>query len=232
MRIFPTGDQIPHAFGGLRVGQSTSGPVRFSAAVRDSCLGMASRKSSLVARPRNLDAFADLIAIGEEVERQDFGEPNAADRPRDRVAGCLTTSQAQPRSCPATFVTASRACTPRWTYHRQGDRIPARLAPQPGLLAFLKKVDAAVPGDLDCRVAQSVGRQPIRFVLHFTTTSSCSSTSSNVAFHTSARQLNSDFRAWIATWNDDPRPFVWTKTADHMLAIIGNYCAKPDSVRR
>jgi hypothetical protein len=32
--------------------------------------------------------------------------------------------------------------------------------------------------------------------------------------HTSVRQLNTDIRAWIDTWNDNPRPYVWTKTAD------------------
>ena len=42
--------------------------------------------------------------------------------------------------------------------------------------------------------------------------------------HTSVRQLNADIRAWIDTWNDNPRPYVWTKTADQILASIGNYC--------
>ena len=32
--------------------------------------------------------------------------------------------------------------------------------------------------------------------------------------HTSVRQLNKDIRAWIDTWNHDPRPYVWVKTAD------------------
>ena len=41
--------------------------------------------------------------------------------------------------------------------------------------------------------------------------------------HTSVRQLNTDIRAWIDTWNDNPRPYVWTKTADQILASIGNY---------
>jgi hypothetical protein len=33
-------------------------------------------------------------------------------------------------------------------------------------------------------------------------------------------------RAWIDTWNDNPRPYVWTKTADQILASIGNYCTR------
>jgi hypothetical protein len=40
------------------------------------------------------------------------------------------------------------------------------------------------------------------------------------------RQLNTDIRAWIDTWNDNPRPYVWTKTADQILASIGNHCTR------
>jgi hypothetical protein len=40
------------------------------------------------------------------------------------------------------------------------------------------------------------------------------------------RQLNTDIRAWINIWNDNPRPYVWTKTADQILASIGNYCQR------
>ena len=42
--------------------------------------------------------------------------------------------------------------------------------------------------------------------------------------HRSVRQLNADIRAWINTWNDNPRPFVWTKTADQILESIARYC--------
>jgi hypothetical protein len=44
--------------------------------------------------------------------------------------------------------------------------------------------------------------------------------------HRSVRQLNADIRAWIDTWNDDPRPFVWTKTADEILESIRRYCER------
>ena len=30
-------------------------------------------------------------------------------------------------------------------------------------------------------------------------------------------RLENDIRAWIDAWNDDPKPFVWTKTADEIL---------------
>jgi hypothetical protein len=38
------------------------------------------------------------------------------------------------------------------------------------------------------------------------------------------RALNADIRAWIETWNDDPQPYVWTKTADQILQSITRYC--------
>jgi hypothetical protein len=30
----------------------------------------------------------------------------------------------------------------------------------------------------------------------------------------------------VATWNDAPRPFVWTKTADEILNTIAAYCQR------
>ena len=115
-------------------------------------------------------------------------------------------------------------------------------------LAFLKKIDAEVPADLDCHVVldnASTHKTPAvkrwltshpRFVLHFTPTSSSwlnlverwfselTTKKLRRGTHTSVRQLNTDIRAWIDTWNDNPRPYVWTKTADQILASIGNYC--------
>ena len=34
--------------------------------------------------------------------------------------------------------------------------------------------------------------------------------------HKSVQALEADIRAWIETWNEDPRPYVWTKTADEI----------------
>ncbi|TLH69413.1 IS630 family transposase [Mycolicibacterium phocaicum] len=117
-------------------------------------------------------------------------------------------------------------------------------------LAFLKKIDAEVPADLDCHVVldnASTHKTPAvkrwltshpRFVLHFTPTSSSwlnlverwfaelTTKKLRRGTHTSVRQLNADIRAWIDTWNDNPRPYVWTKTADQILASIGNYCTR------
>ena len=117
-------------------------------------------------------------------------------------------------------------------------------------LAFLKKIDAEVPADLDVHLVldnASTHKTPQvkrwltahpRFVLHFTPTSSSwlnlverwfaelTTKKLRRGTHTSVRQLNTDIRAWIDTWNDNPRPYVWTKTADQILASIGNYCRR------
>ena len=49
--------------------------------------------------------------------------------------------------------------------------------------------------------------------------------------HRSVRALNTDIRAWIETWNDDPKPFVWTKTADQILDSITRYCTRINESR-
>ncbi|HEU5331640.1 MAG TPA: IS630 family transposase, partial [Actinocrinis sp.] len=35
--------------------------------------------------------------------------------------------------------------------------------------------------------------------------------------------LEKDIRAWIAVWNEDPKPFVWTKTAEEILTSLRKY---------
>jgi hypothetical protein len=49
--------------------------------------------------------------------------------------------------------------------------------------------------------------------------------------HRSVRQLNADIRAWIDSWNHDPKPFVWTKTADEILESIARYCRRINESR-
>lgn len=44
--------------------------------------------------------------------------------------------------------------------------------------------------------------------------------------HTSVKALEDDIRAWIATWNENPRPFNWTKTADEILNSLADYLTK------
>jgi class 3 adenylate cyclase len=49
--------------------------------------------------------------------------------------------------------------------------------------------------------------------------------------HRSVRALNADIRNWINTWNDNPRPHVWTKTADQILDSIARYCTRINDSR-
>jgi len=41
--------------------------------------------------------------------------------------------------------------------------------------------------------------------------------------HRSVAELEADLRAWIEAWNQDPKPFVWTKTADEILDNLTRY---------
>jgi len=34
--------------------------------------------------------------------------------------------------------------------------------------------------------------------------------------HTNVPNLEKDIREWIALWNENPRPYVWVKTADQI----------------
>jgi transposase len=42
--------------------------------------------------------------------------------------------------------------------------------------------------------------------------------------HKSVRELNTDIRGWIEHWNANPRPYVWTKTAEQILDSLTRYC--------
>ncbi|MFL6134449.1 MAG: IS630 family transposase, partial [Nocardioidaceae bacterium] len=41
--------------------------------------------------------------------------------------------------------------------------------------------------------------------------------------HRSVQSLENDIRLWIKTWNENPRPFAWTKTADEILERLASY---------
>ena len=42
--------------------------------------------------------------------------------------------------------------------------------------------------------------------------------------HRSTRELVASIRTWITNWNDDPKPFVWHKTADEILDTLASAC--------
>lgn len=41
--------------------------------------------------------------------------------------------------------------------------------------------------------------------------------------HKNVHSLEHDIRTWIKLWNENPRPFVWTKTADEILERLSGY---------
>lgn len=44
--------------------------------------------------------------------------------------------------------------------------------------------------------------------------------------HKNVQALEADIRNWITHWNDDPKPFVWTKTAAEILDSLANFCRR------
>ena len=120
---------------------------------------------------------------------------------------------------------------------------------------FLQTIDGEVPADLDVHLIldnASSHKTPTikkwltthpRFVVHFTPTSSSwlnlverwfgelTTKKLRRGTHRSVRALNTDIRDWITTWNDNPKPFVWTKTADEILESVARYCTRINESR-
>ena len=115
---------------------------------------------------------------------------------------------------------------------------------------FLAAIDKAVPADLEvhlvcdnyathntAEIKTWLARHP-RFHVHITPTGSSWMNQVERWFglltdklirrgvHTSVQALENDIRNWIVTWNDNPRPFTWTKTADEILNSLADYLAK------
>jgi transposase len=122
-------------------------------------------------------------------------------------------------------------------------------------LRFLKLIDAAVPKELDLHLVldnYATHKTPQikawlikhpRFHLHFTPTSSSwlnlverwfaelTNRKLRRSAHRSITELEADIRAWINHWNTDPKPFVWTKTADQILDTLAAYCTRINDSR-
>jgi transposase len=117
-------------------------------------------------------------------------------------------------------------------------------------LRFLKTIDKATPSDLDLhlildnyathktpQIHQWLVKHP-RFHLHFTPTYSSwlnlverwfaelTNRKLRRSTHRSVAALEADVRTWIDAWNADPKPFIWTKTADQILETIAAYCGR------
>jgi transposase len=120
---------------------------------------------------------------------------------------------------------------------------------------FLGRIDKAVPAELDVHVIcdnSSTHKTPAihrwllahpRVHLHFTPTYSSWLNLVERWFaelttkwlrrgsHRSVAELTASIQSWIDTWNEDPRPFVWTKTADEILDTIAHYCQRINDSR-
>jgi hypothetical protein len=46
-----------------------------------------------------------------------------------------------------------------------------------------------------------------------------------------AAPLEADIGAWTKQWNTDPKPFVWTKTAEEILESLAKYCRRISDAR-
>jgi transposase len=115
---------------------------------------------------------------------------------------------------------------------------------------FLVKLDKQVPAELGVHlicdhyathktdtIQRWLAAHP-RFHLHFVPTSSSwlnqverwfSELTTKLlqrGVHKNVQQLEADIRNWIGTWNENPRPFVWTKTADEILGSLARYCQR------
>jgi hypothetical protein len=44
--------------------------------------------------------------------------------------------------------------------------------------------------------------------------------------HRSVTELETDIRRWTNEWNKNPKPFVWTKSADEILENLAAYCSR------
>jgi transposase len=115
---------------------------------------------------------------------------------------------------------------------------------------FLDTVDVATPAELDVHlILDNYGThktsliqrwlvQHPRYHLHFTPTGSpwinlverwfatLTERQLRRAAHRSTRELEQALRHYVETYNHDPKPFVWTKTADEILAAVAGFCKR------
>ena len=115
---------------------------------------------------------------------------------------------------------------------------------------FLDQIDAAVPKDLDVHlvldnygthktvlVRRWLAKRP-RYHLHFTPTSAswlnqverwfAALTEKQLrrGVFRSTRELETAIMGYLETSNASPKPFVWTKTADQILASLARFCQR------
>jgi transposase len=115
---------------------------------------------------------------------------------------------------------------------------------------FLDTIDQAVPSDLDVHlildnygthktatVRRWLAKRP-RFHVHFTPTSAswinlverwfAALTEKQIrrGVHRSVRELETAIQQYLDLSNESPKPFLWTKSADEILASVARFCAR------
>lgn len=112
---------------------------------------------------------------------------------------------------------------------------------------FLQKIDSQVPEHLDVHlICDNYGthKSPAirnwldahpRFHMHHTPTYSSWINQVERWFayltddllrrsdHRSVQALENDIRNWVAGWNENPKPFIWTKTAEQILESLSRF---------
>ena len=115
---------------------------------------------------------------------------------------------------------------------------------------FLNTIDAAVPVDLDVHLVMdnySTHKTPAirrwlvqhpRFHVHYTPTGTswinqverwfAALTEKQIrrGVHRSVNELKNAIRQYLSITNTNPKPFVWTKTADQILETIARFCKR------
>ena len=121
-------------------------------------------------------------------------------------------------------------------------------------LQFLRTIDASVPPGLDVHLVMDnygTHKTPsikawfarhLRFHVHFTPTSASWLNQVERWFgtltekylrrgtHRSTRQLEDAIRRYLDSYNANPRPFVWSKSADDILASLERFCIRVQKV--
>ncbi len=117
-------------------------------------------------------------------------------------------------------------------------------------LTFLRTIEANVPATLDVHlildnygthktpsVKAWFARHP-RFHVHFTPTSASwlnlverffallTTRQIKRGAHRRTRELEHAIRSYLTIYNEDPKPFIWTKTADEILASLARFCGR------
>ncbi|MFI8880786.1 IS630 family transposase [Streptomyces sp. NPDC055243] len=115
---------------------------------------------------------------------------------------------------------------------------------------FLIRIDKEVPAHLQIHLIVDnygthktpaikawLAKHP-RFELHFTPTGSSWINQVERWFgylahqmirrgaHKNIQALEADIRHWVKDWNHDPKPFIWTKTAQEILDSLARFCRR------